>query len=90
MKSHLRFATLVVSILVGAGCATSADPARTAKPERERDPPQKCLGAGMDRRVCIQIASQRCYAGFDIFEQDVAEEDGVVRNGLYFKSLLSG
>ena len=85
MNSHLRFAPLVVSLLVGAGCTTSADPARAATPERERDQPQKCLGAGMDRRVCIQIASQRCYAGFDIFEQDVTEEEGVVRNGLYFK-----
>ena len=85
MKSSIRFAALVACCLFGAGCTTSAIPVNTAKVEREWEKPQKCLGAGMDRRVCIQIAGQRCHSGFDIFEQDVAEQDGVVRNGRYFK-----
>ena len=85
MNCPLRFAVLAVCLALGAGCATSRKTVDYAKVESARDKPQKCLGAGMDRRICIQIASERCYSGFDIFEQDVAGDDGVVRNGLYFK-----
>ena len=73
---------LAVLLLAGAGCAgTGGAIMPTTAANREF----KCVGAGMDRRTCSTDAARLCYTGFTFFEKEAAGDDGVVRNGLYFR-----
>ena len=47
----------------------------------------RCVGGSFDRNFCVQYANQRCAAGFEVFEKEAAEEDGVVRRAYYFKCI---
>ena len=71
-----------IVLFIAAGCATPSGP---AKPATASDREFKCFGTGMDRKTCIGDATRLCYTGFEMFEKDVAGDDGVVRSGLYFR-----
>jgi len=65
--------------------ACAADGGAIRKNPVGRDEVLRCIGG--ERAGCAQFASARCPAGFEIFEKDTPEEDGVVRRAFYFKCL---
>ena len=84
MKSYLFF---VFALSLLAGCANGGANSRATSPSQDaaRYGPQKCLGGSFDRNFCSQMANQRCGGGYEVFEMDAKEEDGVTRRAYYFK-----
>ena len=84
MKSCLY---LVCALCFLAGCAGGGANSRAASPSQDaaRDGPQKCTGGSFDRNFCAQLANRRCGGGYEVFEMDAREEDGVTRRAYYFK-----
>lgn len=84
MRIHRNLLGFAVFAIVATGCAMQAV-SSNVQSEKARAHVQKCAGAGGDHRTCMEIASTVCRTGFDIVEQSVAEEDGVLRRGYYFQ-----
>ena len=84
MYRYRVFLLLVVGAIALTGCASRVDSSKTQS-DRSSLHIQKCRGAGGDHRTCMEIASTLCQTGFEVFEQTIAEEDGVVRRGYYFQ-----
>jgi hypothetical protein len=76
---------LAPMLLVLCGCA--ADPTAARDPIPVREGAQRCLASGHDRNFCAQLASAKCGAGFEVFEMDAKDDDGVVRRGYHFRCL---
>lgn len=87
MKSHCMLAYMfALTLLVVSGCVSAG--VATQNPTPFHDRVQKCVASSHDRNACMQFANQRCAGGFEVFEMDAAEGDGVVRRAYYFKCLL--
>ena len=82
MKSHYLWAGALILL---SACATQDTPRAASTSPRNTD--MRCVGGSFDRNFCVQYANQRCAAGFEVFEKEAAEEDGVVRRAYYFKCI---
>jgi len=74
---------LCLSLLLLSGCAAVAPQGQSDM----RDPVRKCIASSQDRDACARMANQLCPSGFEVFEKDAAEDDGVVRRSFHFKCL---
>ncbi|HEX7465650.1 MAG TPA: hypothetical protein VF309_03340 [Usitatibacter sp.] len=86
MKSNrLLFPVCMATLAALCGCAGPVIHA----PDRGRfgDAVQKCVASAHDRNACARLANQRCGAGFEVFEMDAVEEDGVERRAFHFRCL---
>lgn len=84
MHSERIFFVSAAVAIVATGCVSQVV-SNNSLNDNVRSHVQKCHGAGRDHRTCMEVASTLCRTGFDIFEQSIAEEDGVVRRGYYFR-----
>jgi len=86
MKSYF---ICIVALQFLAGCAGSVavGPRGSQDQNGGRAGAQKCIGGSFDRDFCAQMANRRCGSGFEVFEMDAKEEDGVARRAYYFKCL---
>ncbi|MBI3714475.1 MAG: hypothetical protein HY255_00585 [Betaproteobacteria bacterium] len=73
-------------LMLLSGCA-AVDPQNQSSQSKLRDPVRKCIASGSDRDGCARMASQLCPSGFEVFEKDAPEDDGVVRRSYHFKCL---
>ncbi len=74
---------LLTMLMLLAGCATREPGARGNIPVGD----QRCVASSLDAKSCAQYANLRCSMGFEVFEKEAKEDDGVVRRAFYFKCL---